>query len=384
MTSLPIIYLDNNATTSCAPEVVAEMLPFFREHFGNTSSAHLSGRNAYRAVETARDKLASLLSVKSHELFFNSGATEGNNWIFQSVFQTEHLAKRRIVVSATEHKSVLDTALRLRKTGFDVQVLPVNRDGVVDLAQAASLITPETVLVSVQYANNETGVIQPITELINLSHEVGAFFHCDAVQGLGKAVIDLAALQVDSAVFSAHKVHGPKGVGALFIRGGARNWNFDFPLTGGGQEHLIRPGTLNVPGIVGFGLAAELIQTRLIDDIVRMKTLQETLESQLTIQIPNCKIHGAHVQRIPNTTNVFLPGVPSDTLILNLPFFCVSSGSACNSGTISPSHVLLSMGVTNKENRESVRISFSRDTTSDEVSNFLIELCNVYRSLPKL
>lgn len=369
-----IIYLDNNATTACAPEVVAAMLPYFTGQYGNASSVHFAGRQAFRAIENARQKIATLLTVKPHEIFFNSGATEGNNWIFQAITKTIHLSRKRIVVSTIEHKSVLDTAVYLQQFGFDVQFLPVTSEGVVDLEQAAVLITPDTAIVSVQYANNETGVIQPIAELVELTHAVGAFFHCDAVQGLGKAHLDLSKLLVDSAVFSAHKVHAPKGVGAIFLRGGVSNWRYELPVKGGGQEHAIRPGTYNVPGIVGFGKAAELILSNLEVDLVHMQTLRDMLEAQLKTLLPYCRVHGNISKRIPNTSNIEISGVPADILITNMINICLSEGSACSNGTVTGSHVLRAMHFTDSSIDNSVRISLSRYTTKDEIDILIKEL----------
>jgi len=360
MIKQPIIYLDNNATTACAPEVVDEMLPYFAEQYGNASSSHLAGRQAFRSVEKAREKIASLLNVQPSELFFNSGATEGNNWLLLAFAQMESHTRKRIVVSAIEHKSVLDAALHLRRFAFDVQILPVTPEGVVDLAQAAAMITPDTALVAVQYANNETGVVQPIAELTEMTHAVGAFFHCDAVQGLGKAQLDFSAIMVDSAVFSAHKIHAPKGVGALYIRGGARSWNFDFPIKGGGQEHSFRPGTYNVPGIVGFGKAAELIQASLLESIQHMNNLRITLENRLKQIFPHSHIHGERAKRLPNTTNVEIPNIPADIIIARLSNICIGNGAACTSGVITNSHVLRAMGVSDQISEKSIRISTSR------------------------
>lgn len=360
MSTQQLIYLDNNATTICAPEVVDEMLPYFAGQYGNASSTHLAGRQAFRSVEKAREKIASLLNVQPSELFFNSGATEGNNWLMLAFAQMESHARRRIVVSAIEHKSVLDAALRLRRFAFDVQILPVTPEGVIDLAQAAAIITPDTALVAVQYANNETGVVQPIAELTEMTHAVGAFFHCDAVQGLGKAQLDFSTLMVDSAVFSAHKIHAPKGVGALYVRGGARKWNFDSPIKGGGQEHSIRPGTYNVPGIVGFGKAAELIQVSLLESIQHMTNLRGTLENRLKQIFPHCHIHGERAKRLPNTTYVEIPNIPADVIIARLSNICIGNGAACTSGVITNSHVLRAMGVPDQISEKSIRISTSR------------------------
>jgi len=379
-----IIYLDNNATTACAVEVVEAMLPYFSVQCGNPSSVHLAGRQALRAIEASREIIAEWLSVNKHEIFFNSGATEGNNWVFNALAQTKDNRKKRIVVSAIEHRAVLDTALRLKNYGFEVEILPVTVDGVVDLEKAAEIITKDTALVSVQYANNETGVIQPIAELLEIAHRAGAYFHCDAVQGAGKAKLDLSALPIDSAVISAHKVHGPKGVGVIFIRGGARNWPWEYPTAGGGQEQNIRPGSLNVPGIVGFGKAAELMHNNLADYLKHMRSLQFLLEEKLHALFKHCMIHGEKSHRLPNTTYVVIPGIPADILLANMPLFCVSSGSACNSGAISPSHVLLAMKCALKENKESIRISLSHYNSLKEIESFVAELINVYNSLPHM
>lgn len=384
MTPQRLIYLDNNATTACAPEVVQAMLPFLADQYGNPSSVHLAGRVAFRAVEDAREKMAFLLSTGKHEIFFNSGATEGNNWIFQAFAQLPNQNRKRIVVNAIEHKSVLDTAIRLRRFGYDVQLLPVTADGVVDVSQAADIITRETALVSVQYANNETGVVQPITELVELAHRAGAFFHCDAVQGLGKAQLNLTELPVDSATFSGHKIHAPKGVGVLYIRGGARNWQWEYPLAGGGQEHNIRPGTYNVPGIVGLGKAAELLHADLSSHISYMATLRNSLETQLKSRLPDCLIHGEQAPRIPNTSNVTIKGIPADILMSTLPNICVSAGSACNGYALTPSHVLTAMGCSIEDNRQSLRISFCRYNSCDDVNQFVEAVANAYHTLPKM
>lgn len=376
-----IIYLDNNATTACAPEVIAEMMPYFAEHYGNASSVHLAGRKAFRAVEEARERVASLLAVRPHELFFNSGATEGNNWIFQAFAESAPVERKRIVVSSIEHKSVLEPALRLRTMGFDVHLLPVTTDGVVDLKRAGEIITSETLLVSVQFANNETGVIQPIAELTALTHRAGAFFHCDAVQGLGKEKLDLSELPVDSAVFSAHKVHGPKGVGALFIRGGAKNWRHALPLTGGGQERSIRPGTLNVPGIVGFGMAAKLLYNNVDKNILLMQSLREYMEKELLINIKNIVIHGKNSKRISNTSYILIKNINSDLLISNLSLYCLSLGSACNNNSISGSYVLKNMNINDNLNIDSIRISISRYNTKYEIDQFLK---SIYESIDKI
>lgn len=359
-----IVYLDNNATTACAPEVIAAMAPYWASAFGNAESGHLAGRIARRAVEAARMTVADALDADPNQIFFTSGATEGNNWIFQA-FADSHSTARRVVVSAIEHKSVLNAAKRLEAFGFDVCLLPVTEDGVVDLSAARKAIKPGTGLVSVQLANNETGVIQPVRELAALAHEAGAFFHCDAVQALGKMPFSLVNLGVDSAAFSAHKIHGPKGAGFLFLRAGANRFPFPMPLAGGGQERGVRPGTHNVPGIVGLAKAMELLPES--SALAQMKAMRDEFEKAILDAIPDCRINGAGAERLPNTTNLVIPGSPSELMLANMPLLCISSGSACNSGVMEGSFVLRQMGLSAEEAASSLRVSGSILTSSEEL-----------------
>ena len=363
-----LVYLDNNATTACAPEVVAAMEPYWGAAFGNAESAHFAGRLARRAVESARAAVAGALDADPGQVFFNSGATEGNNWIFQA-FADSKPAARRVAVSAIEHKSVLNAARRLESFGFEVALLPVTQDGVVDLAAARDAIRPGTGLVSVQLANNETGVVQPVRELVELAHGAGAFFHCDAVQALGKMPFSLADLGVDSAAFSAHKIHGPKGAGFLFLRSGANRFPFPMPLAGGGQERGVRPGTHNVPGIVGLGRAMEMLPD--VSALAKMKAMRDAFETATLAALPGSRVNGAGAERLPNTTNLFIPGVPSDILMDSLPLFCVSNGSACNTGAIDPSYVLQAMGLSRDKARNCIRVSTSVSTLETELQSFL-------------
>ena len=374
-----LVYLDNNATTACAREVVVAMEPYQTFVFGNAESSHLAGRIARRAVESARETVAQTLAVEPGQIFFTSGATEGSNWIFQA-FADAHPEACRIVVSAIEHKSVLNAAKRLGAFGFEVVCLPVTSDGVVDIAAAREAIQPGTGLVSVQLANNETGVVQPVHELVELAHGVGAFFHCDAVQALGKMQFSLADLGVDSAVFSAHKIHGPKGAGFLYLRSGANRFPFPMPLAGGGQERGIRPGTHNVPGIVGLGRAMELLPDE--SALVRMKALRDNFETALLDAIPGSRINGAGGDRLPNTTNLYIPGVPSDILMDNIPLFCVSNGSACNTGAIEPSYVLQAMGLIPDDARKCIRVSMSAATSKSDLLALIDAICEARRNLP--
>ena len=373
-----LVYLDNNATTTCAPEVVAVMEPYWSAVFGNAESSHFAGRLARRAVEFARATVAGSLNVDPGQVFFTSGATEGNNWIFQS-FADAQPAARRIVVSAIEHKSVLNAAKRLETFGFDVCLLPVTEDGVVDLAAAREAIKPGTGLVSVQLANNETGVIQPIPELVELAHSVGAFFHCDAVQALGKMPFSLADLGVDSAAFSAHKIHGPKGVGVLYLKTGANRYPFPMPLAGGGQERGVRPGTHNVPGVVGVAKAMELLPNSY--QLAKMRTLRDEFESAALAAIPGSRINGGAVERLPNTTNIFIPGVLSELLLSNMPLLCASAGSACNSGVVDSSYVLKAMIHSEEIASSSIRLSSSVFTTKCDYDEALATIIKARRTV---
>ncbi len=354
-----LVYLDNNATTACFPEVVAAMAPYWVAAFGNAESSHFAGRLARRAVESARMTVANALGADLGQIFFTSGATEGNNWIFQA-FADSRPDARRIVVSSIEHKSVLNAAKRLEAFGFEVALLPVTPDGVVDLAAAHELITPGTGLVSVQLANNETGVIQPVRELTELTHEAGAFFHCDAVQALGKMSFSLEDLGVDSAAFSAHKIHGPKGAGFVYLRAGANRFPFPMPLAGGGQERGVRPGTHNVPGIVGLAKAMEMLPGA--DALAKMQTLRDGFETAVLAAVPGSRVNGASAKRLPNTTNLFVPGVPSEALLSHMQLLCVSTGSACNSGAVGSSYVLHAMSISDDVAGSSIRLSSSVQT----------------------
>ena len=377
-----LIYLDNNATTACIPEVRDAMYACMAEQWGNASSQHYVGRQAHRQLEEAREKTSAALGCRKSELFFNSGATEGNNWVFLSILKGNP-ERRRIVVSSIEHKSVLLSAKALIEHGFEVVELPVDSNGMVDIAQAEMLITRDTALVSCQYANNETGVIQPVDQLCALAHEKGCMFHCDAVQGFGKATLSLAQLDADVATLSAHKIHGPQGVGAIYLKKSGRMWPYTFPLMGGGQEHDIRPGTYNLPGIVGFGIAAEAVHRQLKQRLKHMAELQTALEHELHKNIPKCVIHGEKTARIPNTTSVSIPDIPSDILMSNLPLFCISNGSACNSGSMSSSYVLQAMHVPDDIAESSIRISTSFMTTIEDITSFIYELNTFLKSWNK-
>lgn len=362
-----MIYWDHNATTPCAPEVVSAMKRFWSEEFGNPASPHLAGRKAARAISIARSQVASLANCHPNEIIFTSGATESNNLVFLGLLLSDRTEKRRIVTTPIEHKSVLEPTAYLAEKGFDVVHLPVTRDGVVDLGAAMKLISKDTALVSVQAANNEIGSLQPIEEIVHIAHKVGAFFHTDAVQVLGKIPIDLEAWGCDFASFSAHKLYGPKGVGALFVRGGPRKWPWSYPLRGGGQEGGLRPGTSNVPGIVGFGEACRLAAEKLTIEMSRIYQLRTAFEEKILDKIPNCVIHAYQAPRLPGTISIAFNGIPADLLIDNLATVCVGKGSACTAGAIGASHVLIAIGCESIVADATIRLSLGRDSTYEQI-----------------
>lgn len=363
------IYLDYNATTPCDPTVVEKMLPYFGNIFGNPSNGlHWQGRSTTKAIEEAREHVANLISAQPSEIIFTSGATESNNLAILGITGTSNTnSRRRIVTCAVEHKSVLLPCKKLENAGFDVVVVPVDGNGRVPLNAIQETITSDTLLVSIQIANNETGTIQPIREISDIAHSKGAIFHCDAAQAVGKMTIDVSAIRADLLSMSAHKFYGPKGIGALYIRGGTQS----FPITplfwGGGQERNLRPGTSNVPAIVGFGEVARLSLEQLSEDTCKMELLRDLLEKKLIEEVPGLRVNAKDISRLPNTSNLIFPKVEAELLLLNLPKVMLGTGSACSSGAIEPSHVLQAMGISRENAYSAVRISLGRFTTQDEI-----------------
>ena len=338
-----MLYFDANATTPCAPEVINAMQPYWDGTFANASSPHRAGRMAAQAVAVARRAVAQCICAQPQEVVFTSGATESTNLVFVGLLLAPR-KRHKIVVSAIEHKSVLECAALLEEHGFNVVRLPVTPNGIVDLEAAAHAITPETALVSVQAANNEIGTIQPISQLARLAHRAGAFFHVDAVQALGKMPVSMQEWECDFASFSAHKIYGPKGIGALFVRGGPQRWPWPYPIRGGGQEGGLRPGTLNVPGIVGFGTACLLLLSRPQDTLAKVEFLRNKLEDALkTIFQDNLTIFGESVDRLPNTSGIFIKGIDSEILRYKYKNIIFSEGSACSSGSVGVSHVITNL-----------------------------------------
>lgn len=382
MTSKRVIYLDYNATTPCDKEVLEEMLPYFNLAFGNPSSPNAHGSIAASTVAKAREFVAQAIGAKASSVIFTSGGTESNNIALLGVQHTAS-SRKRVLISAVEHKSVIVAARKLSESGCDVKLLPVDSDGVVDIKTAEKLINSNTLLVSVQAANNETGVEQPIKELSELSHKKGALFHCDAVQLLGKRTLNVSRLGVDLASFSAHKLYGPKGIGALYIANSDIR-NRIVPLFGGGgQEDGLRPGTLNVPAIAGFGKACELAANNLYSRTRHIEMLQKNFEKKFLQHIAGATINSQNSTRIPGTISITIPGIPADMLMANTPNLSYSNGAACNSGALDPSHVLIAMGLSRDNSESTVRLSFGCPTTAKDADNAYLALARAISMLRK-
>jgi cysteine desulfurase len=375
------VYLDHNATTPCAPEVVEAMLPWFTERFGNAGSPHALGILSDGAVVAAREQVAALLGADPAEIAFNGCGTEGLNHAFRGVFEA-FPAKRHFVTTAVEHSAVLALVAWLRHQGAEVTVLGVDAQGRLDLDEVAASLRPDTALLSAMAANNETGVLFPVAELAALARARGVLFHCDAVQAAGRIPVDVRAWGVDLLNLSAHKFHGPKGVGALYIRRGVRLKPF---MVGGGQERGRRGGTENVPGIVGLGRAAALAAARL-PEMARVEALRDRLEAGVASSIPDVRVQGAGAPRLPNTSLLGFRGLEGEALLLRLnqAGFCVSTGSACSTGQREPSHVLRAMAVPPEVARGTIRVTLGLPTTEAEVDGFLQALPRLVADLRSL
>lgn len=364
-----MIYWDHNSTTPCAPEVMEAMQRYWNEEYGNPSSAHLMGRRAAAAVRTARAQVAALANALPAEMIFTSGATESNNLLFLGVLLTPRSSRKRIAVSAIEHKSVLEPAHLLEQHGFELVILPVSSDGVVDIESARRMINDETLLVSVQAVNNELGTIQPVVELAEIAHNNGAYFHTDAAQALGKIPFDVQQVNCDFASFSAHKMYGPKGIGALYVRGGARRWPWGKPFRGGGQEAGLRPGTSNVPAIVGFGKACELCGTSLAENNQHLNLLAYQFVEMLSKRFPRAVVLNRQPNSVPGTLSVLFEGIPSDLLLARCKSINLSKGSACN-GIMEASHVIKAIIADRNQQEAVVRFSFGRNSDSEGFEQF--------------
>jgi len=378
------IYLDYHATTPCDPRVVQAMLPYFSEEFGNPSSSlHAFGRRAARAVEDAREHVANLIGASPGEIVFTGGATESNNLTILGLARRRPAPRRRIVTTPIEHKAVLEPCHHLADSGFEVVELPVDPTGTVDLEAARVAIDDETLLVAVQFANNEIGTIEPLAEIGRIARARGALFHTDAAQAVGKLPIDVDQLGIDFLSISGHKLYGPKGIGALYVRSGLRR-AVEPLMLGGGQESELRPGTLNVPGIVGLGEACRLAALEMDDEAPRVAELRDTLEHGLTETVPGLAINGNRRNRLPGNSSLTFPDVEADALILNLPQLALSTGSACTSGALEPSHVLTAIGLDRDAANSTVRVGIGRFTTQDEIQSAISQIGPAWRRLATL
>lgn len=366
------VYLDNSATTAMAPEVIEAMLPYFSDEMGNAQSVHSFGQRAKAAVEKARREVAALINAAPNEIVFVSGGTEADNLAIRGIAEAHRDHGRHIITTKIEHPAVLATCEALETAGFRVTYLPVSRDGLVSIDGVRAAITDETILISVMLANNETGTIQPIDEIAGLITEIRErslnhlHLHTDAVQAVGKIPIDVKRLGVDLLSLSGHKIHGPKGIGALYVR---KRTRLSKLLHGGHHERDRRAGTENVPGIVGLGRAAELARAQLDERRSRMRELRDYLEHQVMSLISGVRINGDKNLRVPNISNLSFDGVDGESLLiaLDLKGIAVSTGSACASGSLEPSHVLQALGLTRNEVRGSLRFSLSAYTTREEI-----------------
>src|SRR5215472_2215562 len=340
------VYLDYNATTPVEPEVLDAMLPYFSADFGNASSIHTFGQKARDAVETAREQVAALIGARPQEIVFTSGGTESDNHaIFGIVFSAATPGTRpHVITSFIEHEAVLNACQVLEKQGVDVTYLSVDQDGRIDLEQLRRALRPQTILITIMHANNELGTVQPVEEIGRIAKEADVYFHTDAVQSAGKIPIDVNQFHVDLLSLSGHKLYAPKGVGALYVRGGTRLKQL---LYGGHHQRGMRPGTENVAGIVGFGKAAEMARNSLANDAKRLRALRDQLEHGLLHHVPHSRINDGQAPRTPNTTNLVFPGIEGEALLiaLDLKGLACSTGAACSSGAVEPSHVLTAIGL---------------------------------------
>ncbi len=364
------VYLDNNATTPLDPLVFKAMKPHYMEDFGNASSIHTYGQKANSAVENARRQVSELIGARPNEIVFTSGGTEADNTALRGVL-THHRARgNHIITAVTEHSAVLQTCEQLEKENFRVTYLPVDREGMISLDRLEKAIDEETILISIMHANSEIGVIQPIQEMAALAREKKVLFHTDAVQTVAKIPVNVEELGVDLLSLSAHKFHGPKGVGALYIRSGVK---MDPLLYGGSHERNRRAGTVNVPGIVGLGRSAELAREELKELDTRVKALRDRLEKGILEHISGTAVNGSRTHRIPHLTNISFRAIEGEALLISLDFqgVAVSTGSACSSGTVEPSHVLTALGGNHKLHKSAIRFTLSRMTSGGEIDYVL-------------
>lgn len=387
MVKLPI-YLDNNATTRTDPRVVEEMLPYFTEIYGNAASRnHSFGWAAEEAVDTARERIAALIGADPKEIIFTSGATESDNLALKGVAHMYREKGNHIITQVTEHKAVLDTAKRLETEGFEVTYLPVDETGMVQPHQVAEAITDRTTIVSIMTANNEIGTVQPIREIGRVCRERGVLFHTDAVQGVGKLPFNVNEDNVDLASLTAHKIYGPKGVGALYVRRKGPRVRLQPTIDGGGHERGFRSGTLNVTGIVGFGKACELCQVEMEQDRGHAQALRDRLYHRITSSLEEAYLNGHPTKRLPGNLNISFAYVEGESLLMGLSEVALSSGSACTSASLEPSYVLKALGVGDELAHSSLRFGMGRFNTQEEidyVADHVVSTVNRLREMSPL
>ncbi|MDB5248238.1 MAG: cysteine desulfurase, IscS subfamily [Segetibacter sp.] len=384
MLKLPV-YLDNNATTPCDPRVVEAMIPYFTENFGNAASRnHPFGWAAEEAVDYAREQVAKLVGADPKEIIFTSGATEADNLAIKGVFEMYASKGNHIITATTEHKAVLDTCKHIEKLGGEVTYLQVKADGLIDLAELEAAIRPTTILVSIMYGNNEIGVIQPIREISAIAKRHGVLFFTDAVQAVGKIPVDVQKDGIDLMAFTAHKMYGPKGIGAMYVRRKNPRVKVTAQIDGGGHERGMRSGTLNVPGIVGFGKAAELARLEMDQDASRLSKLRDKLESELC-QIEETYVNGNREHRLPHVANISFKHVEGEGLLMGFnKNIALSSGSACTSASLEPSYVLKALGLGDDLAHSSLRFGLGRFTTEEQIDYTIEHVRNTVLKLREM
>ena len=379
------IYLDNHATTPLDPRVLEAMMPYLTNKFGNAASRnHSFGWEAEQAVDTAREQIAKLIGATAKEIIFTSGATESDNLAIKGIAEMYKEKGNHVITAVTEHKAVLDTCKRLEKDGYRVTYLPVKADGLIDLDDLRRAIDDQTTLVTIMYANNEIGVLQPIAEIGKICKEKGVLFHCDAVQAVGKVPVNVITDNIDLASISGHKIYGPKGVGALYVRRKNPRVQLTAQIDGGGHERGMRSGTLNVPGIVGLGKACELAMRELAEESKRLAALRDRLKNKLQSELDEVFVNGSAEHRLPGNLNMSFLYVEGESLLMGISDIAVSSGSACTSATLEPSYVLKSLGLGDDVAHSSIRFGIGRFNTEAEIDYVADKLIDVVKKLREL
>lgn len=368
-----LIFLDYNSTTPLDPRVLEAMMPYLTDVYANAASNHKFGYEANEAVKKSRKQIAQLIGAESHEIVFTSGATEGINLAIKGVAEKYQNKGKHIITCKTEHKAVLDVCGYLETKGFEVTYLGVDQYGIISLDELKAAIRPDTILVSIMLVNNETGVIQPLKEICQIARDKGALVMTDGTQAFGKMPLNVDDLAIDLMPFSGHKIYGPKGIGGLYVRQNRPFVKLEAVIHGGGHERNFRSGTLNVPGIVGLGKAAELANLEMVHNEVEIKKLRDHLEKSL-LSIENTRLNGHPEKRLYNVSNILFEGVDADALMMNMENIMVSNGSACTSTSVYPSHVLKAMGLTDDQAYSSMRFSFGKNVTTSNISKTLVSI----------